>query len=76
MQKYYQNKPKFNGVYSRNNLIRIRDGARVININEYKSIGFHWIALYVNGDNVTYFESVGAEHIPNEFKKFTRNKKL
>ena len=76
MQKYYQNKPKFNGVYSRNNLIRIRDGARVININEYKSIGFHWTALYMNGDNVTYFESFGAEHIQNKFKKFIRNKKL
>ena len=26
MQKYYENEPKFNGVYSRNNLSKIRDG--------------------------------------------------
>ena len=26
IQKYYENKTKFNGVYSRNNLSRIKDG--------------------------------------------------
>ena len=41
MQKYYQNEPKFNGVYSRNNFPKIKDGAYVINFDEYKSIGIH-----------------------------------
>ena len=36
IQKYYQNQPKFNGVYSRNNLPKIKDGTFVINLNEYK----------------------------------------
>ena len=49
IQKYYKNKPKFNGVYSRNNLPKIKDGAYVINHDEYKSIGTHWIA-YVNAE--------------------------
>ena len=62
-QKYYQNESKFNGVYSRNNLPKIKDGAYVINLDEYKSIGTHWIALYVNAENVTYFDSFGVEHI-------------
>ena len=66
IQKYYQNEPKFNGVYSRNNLPKIKDGAYVINLDEYKSIGTHWIALYVNAENVTYFDSFGVEHIPKE----------
>ena len=57
MQKYYQNEPKFKEVYSRNNLPKIKDRAYVINLDEYKLIGTHWIALYVNGDNVTYFDS-------------------
>ena len=38
IQMYYQNKPKFNGVYSRNNLRKTKDGANVINLNEFKSI--------------------------------------
>ena len=66
IQKYYQNKPKFNGVCSRNNLPKIKDGAYVINLDEYKSIGTHWIAFYVNGIFLIYFNSFGVEHVPKE----------
>ena len=67
MQKYYQNKPNFNGVYSRNNLPKIKVGADVINADEYESIETHWIALYVNNDNnVAYFHSFGVENISKE----------
>ena len=63
---YYQNEPRFNGVYSRDNLLdKIKDGAYVINLNEYSDIGTHWIA-YVNNKTVTYFDSFGVEHIPKE----------
>ena len=41
-------------------------GAYVINLDEYESIGTHWIALYVNDNNVTYFDSYGVEYIPKE----------
>ena len=52
IQKYYQNKSKFNGVYLRNNLPKIKDGTYVINLDECdKSVGNHWIALYVSVDN-------------------------
>ena len=39
IQKYYQNKPKFNGVHSRTNLPKIKNGAHLINLDEYESIG-------------------------------------
>ena len=35
-QKYYQNEPKFNGVYSRNNLVKRKDGAYVVNLDEFQ----------------------------------------
>ena len=35
-----------------NNLPKINDGTYVINLHEFKSIGTHWIALYVNGNNI------------------------
>ena len=62
IQKFYQNVPRFNSVYSRNHLPKIKDGAYVIHLDEYKSIGAHWIALHVNNDvgtsnDVTYFDS-------------------
>ena len=51
IQKCYQNESNFNGVYSINNLPKIKDGAYVINLDENESVGTHWIALYVNGNN-------------------------
>ena len=41
----YKNKPIFNGVYSRNNLPKVKDWAYVINLDEYKSIGTHWVVI-------------------------------
>ena len=72
--KYYGNKPKFNGVYSRNNLSKIKHGAYIINLDEHESTGTHWIALYINAENVTYFDSFGVEHIPKEIGKFIEDK--
>ena len=46
IQKYFQNKPKFTGVYSRNTLPKMKHVAYVINPNEFKSTGTHWILLY------------------------------
>ena len=58
------------GVCSRNNLPQLKDRAFVINLDEYKSIETHWIVLYVNGNNMIYFNSFGFEHIPKEIKNF------
>ena len=74
IQKYYQNESRFNGIHSRDNLPKIKDGAYVINLDEYSDIGTHWVALYVNNNNVTYFDSFGGEHIPKVIKTFINSK--
>ena len=67
IQAYYQNEPRFIGVYSRDNLPdKIKDGTYVINLDEYSDIGTHWNSL----NTVTYFDSFGFEHMPKEIKKF------
>ena len=88
IQEYYQNEPRFNGVFSRDNLpnnnnIRpkglgsaVKNGAYVINLDEYHDIGTHWVALYVNNKTVTYFDSFRVEHIPKEIMKFIARKKI
>ena len=55
-------------------LNKIKDGAYVINLDEYTDIGTHWIALYTSNNNVTYFDIFGVEQIPKETKKFIGNK--
>ena len=72
----YENESKFNGVFSRNNLSKIKDGAYVIHLDEYESIRTHLMALYVNANNIIYFDSFRVEHIPKEIKKFTGNKNI
>ena len=70
IQNYYQNKPKTDGVYSRNNLSTIKYETYIINLDEYESIGAYWIALYVNAKNVTYLDGFEVEHIPKVIRKF------
>ena len=75
--EYYKTEPRFNGVYSRNNLpYKIKKGAYVINLDEYENTGTHWVSLFVNANKVIYFDSFGIEHIPEELNKFIGNKKI
>ena len=60
----YQNEPRCNGVYSKERLQKIKDGAYIINLNDYTDMGTHWFALFVQNNAVTYFDSFGVEHIP------------
>ena len=77
LRKHYENESRFNGVYSRDNLPnKIKDGAYVINLDEYSDIGTHWIALYVKNNDITYFDSFGVEHIPKEIIKFIGRKNV
>ena len=67
MQTYYQNEPRFIGVYNRDNLpYKIKNGAYVINLDEYSDIVTDIVT-------VTYFDSFGTEHISKEVKKFIGN---
>ena len=75
--KYYENEPRFSGVFSRNHLLKkIKDGAYVINFDEHKDIGTHWIALFCKKNEIVYFDSFGVEHIPEEIKKFIANRNI
>ena len=70
IQKYYKNEPRFNGVFSRNNLPKkIKDGTYVINLDEYADVGTHWIALFCNKNEPLYFEVL----VLNMFLKRLKN---
>ena len=76
IQKYFHEEPKLNGVYSRNNLSKIKNRKCIISLDGYESIKTDWIALYVNAKNITYFDSFGVENIPKEIRKFIENKNI
>ena len=77
IQKYYENEPRFNGVFSRDNMPKkIKDGAWVINLDEYAGVGTHWIVLFCNRSEIAYFDSFGVEHVPEEIEKFIGHKNI
>ena len=50
-------------------LKKLKDGAYVINLDEYADTGTHWIALFCKKNEIIYFYSFGVEYIPEEIKK-------
>ena len=75
IKEYYENEARFNGVYSRDNLPKtIKNGAYIINLDEYADVGTHWIALYVKNNGITYFDSFGVEHVSKKIRKFIDTK--
>ena len=75
IQRYYQNEPRFNGVFPRNNLPKtIENGAYVINLDEYADVGTQWVALFCKRNEIVYFDSFRVEHVPEEIKEFVGNK--
>ena len=74
IQKYYKNEPRFNSVFSRNNLPKkkIKDGAYIINLDEYANVGTHWIALFCKNNEIVYFDSFAVEYIPEQIKEFIK----
>ena len=47
-----------------------------MNLDVYADVGTHWIALFCNRKEIVYFDSFGAEHIPEEIKEFIGNKNI
>ena len=52
MTNYFNDEPRFNGVSSRNNLPRLKDGAYVINLDDKNSKVIHWGSLFIHKNMV------------------------
>ena len=59
-------KLRFDGIFSRNSLLRIKDGAYVINLDGKKNKGTHWGSLFIDGNTAVYFDLFRTEYIPQE----------
>ena len=57
---------RFDGIFSRNNLLRIKDGAYVINLVGKKNKGTHWGSLFIDENTAVYFDLFRTEYVPQE----------
>ena len=71
IQEYYKNEPRFNGVYSGDNLPKTIKN--VINLQDSFGSGTHWVRLHVK-DNKNNDDSFGVEYLSKEVTKFIGNK--
>ena len=62
---YFNYEPRFNGVFSRNSLPRIKDEAYVINLNDTESKGTQ-VPLFIDRNTAVYFDSFEIVYIPQE----------
>ena len=76
IQDYFKNEKIFNGVFSRNDLPKLKKGAYVINLDHSKNTGTHWVVIFVRKDEVIYFDSFGVEYIPKEIMGKIGNKNI
>ena len=64
--KCFNYKPRFNVVFSRYSLPRIKDGMYVINLDDKQSKGTYWVSLFIDRSIAMNFESFGIENIPQD----------
>ena len=53
-------------------LKKIKDGAYIINLDEYANVGTHWIALFCKKNEIVYFNSFGVEYISEDIQEFIK----
>ena len=79
---YFKNIKGFNGVFSRNNLPKLKNGAYVINLDHSEKTGAHWIVIFMKSNEffefpeVMYFDSFGVEYISKEIMKRIKDKNI
>ena len=73
---YFNYEPRFNGVSSRNNLPRIKDGAYIINLDNENSKGTHWVSSFIDRNTAVYCYSFWIEYIPQEVINKLKNKSV
>ena len=73
---HFKYEPRFNGVFSRNNLPKIKDGEYVINLDDKNSKVIHWVSLVIDRNGAAYFDSFRIEYIPQEVLNKIKEKSI
>ena len=72
--KYFHYKSRFNGIFSRDDLPKIKDGSDVTNLDDKQSKGKHWVSLFTERNEGVYFDSFGTEYSHQEVLTKTKDK--
>ena len=73
---YFNYEPRFNGILSRRNLLRIKDETYVINLDDKNGKETHWVSLFTYRNAAVCIDSFGIEYIIQELLNKIRDKLL
>ena len=73
---YFKYEPRFNSIFSRNNLPRIKDGAYVIHLDDKNSKGTYWVSVFIDRNKTVYFHSFGIGYFPQEILDKIRDESI
>ena len=77
MQKYSKNEPRFNGVFSRNNLPeKIKDGAYIINLDDMQMLAHIGMLYFVTGIKLYISIVLVLNIFLKKLKSFVGNKNI
>ena len=74
--KYFNYEPRFNGVFERDNLPRIKGRVYVINLDNKQSEGTYCVSLFIDKHAALYFDSFGIEYFPQEVLNKIQDKSI
>ena len=73
---YFKDVKRFNGVFSRDNSPKLKNGVYAINLDHSKNTGTHWAVILMKKDEVIYFDNFCVEYIPKEIMKRIKHKNI
>ena len=76
IDKYFKYDSRFNGLFSRHNLFRIKDGVYVINLDDKQSEVTHWVSLFIDKNIAVYFYCSVIEYISQEVLSKIKDKSI
>ena len=76
INQYFNYDSKFNGVFSRNNLPRIKYVPYVINLDDKNSKETHSDSLFIDRNTAVYFDSFRIEYIPQKVLNKIKDKSI
>ena len=74
--KYFNYEPRYNGIFSKNSVCKIKDEAYVTNLDYKTSKRRYWVSLFFDKNLAIYFDFFAIEYIPKEVLNKIKDKSI
>ena len=76
VSKCYENVYRFNCVFSRDNLPRVKYGVHAINLSDKQSKGIHLVSLFLDRNMIAHLNYFGIENLTQHIAQRIKDKSI